>query len=80
MNLVTLLLDEGESNVVDLAVLIYDLSEQGLPSGEELMEESLLDTLGGSQEESIEESRETLTKEPELMYQISDAYKDDDLI
>ena len=82
VNLAPLLLDEEEHHVTYLAALIYDLSEQDHPGDEESMEESSPGVLGEtSREESTEESTEVPTAEtPELIHQIREACKDDELI
>ena len=76
------LMDEREETVASLAVMLYDLSEEGLETDEESTVESPAERHLGDDSiegESIEESSiDTSTAQPDIMARIIAAYSNDD--
>ena len=67
VRLATILLDEDIQSVCYLAAMIYDISEEGQPDGEKLIEESSTGAFKGPDEESEEESTGNPITKPDIV-------------
>ena len=80
IRLTTILLDEDIQSVYYLAAMIYDISEEGQPNSEELIEELLIGAFKGPSKELEEELIGNPITKLDIIDQIRDAAEKDNVM